>query len=77
MKCKKPLKGRKKRWITIVSSLHHNLAIVEILIGVWQATELSGTPVQVDIARTEDRQETNFCLSCVSCGDMEADLTSL
>lgn len=72
-----------KRKITIVdkilqnqSSLHY-IAIIEILIGVWQAGELSGAAVQVDIAGPKGGQETHFRLPCGSCGDMERHLTSL
>ena len=38
------------------------LAGVELLVGVRQAAELPGAPVQVDVARTEGREEAHLGL---------------
>lgn len=51
--------------------------MVEIFIGVWQASELSGTAVQVDVTGPKDWQETYFRLPVVRCGEIQTDLTSL
>lgn len=81
-KCKMFRNGRKKgrRDISTDSknlrSLHH-LAIVEILIWVWESCELSGTAIQVDVAGTKDWEETHFRLPRVSCREIQSDSTSL
>ena len=38
------------------------LARVELVVGVRQAAELPGAPVQVDVARTEGREEAHLGL---------------
>lgn len=57
-------------------SLRH-LAIVEVLIWVWESCELSGTAIQVDVGGTKDWEETHFRLARVSCGEIQSDSTSL
>lgn len=38
------------------------LAIIEILIGVWKASKLSGAAIQVDVAGAKDGQKTHLRL---------------
>ena len=65
-------------WIRVLKKSNvPDLSIVEILVGVWQAAELSQAAVQVDVARPEDGKETHLRLPCVRWGDMKIDLAPL